>query len=116
VPDWVKVDAAAGLVRALNGETAFYNDCPPDLAARYTALLRPQSLKTFMTPVTAAAWRDTPSAYLVCDDDQCTPPEAQETFAARAGYVEHIAAGHSPFISQPGAVAAFITAASAAFR
>ena len=116
VPDWIKVDAAAGLVRALDGERVFYNDCPADLAASSAALLRPQSLRTFMTPVTAAAWRSTPSAYLVCDDDECTPPTAQEAFAARAAHVEHIAAGHSPFMSQPRAVAQFITAASEAFR
>jgi len=116
VPDWIKVDAAAGLVRALDGERVFYNDCPADLASRSTALLRPQSLKTFMTPVKAAAWRDAPSAYLVCDDDQCTAPSAQEAFATRAAQVQHIAAGHSPFLSQPEAVAEFITTASGAFR
>lgn len=116
VPDWVKVDAESGLVRALDGERAFYNDCPPAVAAGYTAMLRPQSLKTFITPVNAVAWQDAPSAYLVCDDDLCTAPAAQETFAARAGYVEHVATGHSPFISQPEAVAAFISRAGASFR
>jgi pimeloyl-ACP methyl ester carboxylesterase len=116
VPDWVKVDAVSGLVRALDGERVFYNDCPADLASRSTALLRPQSLKTFMTPVKAAAWHDAPSAYLVCDDDQCTPSAAQEAYAAHAMYVEHIAAGHSPFMSQPEAVAEFMQSASAAFR
>jgi pimeloyl-ACP methyl ester carboxylesterase len=116
VPDWIKVDEVAGLVRALDAERVFYHDCPADLASRSAALLRPQSLKTFMTPVNAAAWHDAPSAYLVCDEDQCTPPAAQEAYAAHATYVEHIATGHSPFMSRPEAVAGFIQSASAAFR
>lgn len=116
VAPWITVDTAAGVVRARSAESVFYHDCPAELAARSVARLRPQSLKSFMTPVTAAAWHDAPSAYLVCDDDRCLLPEVQEPLAARAGYVGHLAASHSPFMSQPEAVAEFIQSASATFR
>jgi pimeloyl-ACP methyl ester carboxylesterase len=116
VAPWIMVDAAGGLTRALDGESVFYHDCPAELAARSAARLRPQSLTSFMTPVRAAAWHDAPSAYLVCDDDRCLLPEFQEPLAARAGFAGHIAAGHSPFMSQPAAVAQFIQSASTAFR
>ncbi len=115
VPSWLDVDTATGLVRALDAGRVFYNDCPPELTARAVTLLRRQSLKTFITPALAAAWKEAPSAYLVCDDDNCTPVTAQEVFAARATYVEHINTGHSPFMSQPAAVADFIDSSAAKF-
>lgn len=115
VAPWITVDPQGGLTAARDAEAVFYGDCPPELAAASARRLRPQSLKSFMTPAAAAAWRRTPSAYLVCDEDKCLLPAVQETLANRAGYVEHLAASHSPFLSQPQAVAEFIESAIARF-
>ena len=68
----------------------------------------PQSLRSFGDAQTAAAWRELPSSYLVCQDDQAIPVAAQEAMSARAGFVERLAVSHSPFASQPAAVAAFL--------
>lgn len=115
VAPWITVDVGAGVTVPRDAEAVFYGDCPPEVARDCARRLRPQSLRSFMTPVTAAAWRQGPSAYLVCDDDKCLLPDGQETLARRAGFTGHLAASHSPFISQPGAVASFLEAAVASF-
>jgi pimeloyl-ACP methyl ester carboxylesterase len=55
-------------------------------------------------PVLAAAWLHTASTYLVCVEDRGTPADRQREFAARAGRVVELDAGHHPFLSQPAAV------------
>ncbi len=115
LPPWIVPDEASGLCRVLDPRTAFYGDCPDEVAAAATARLVDQSLASFFEPVSAAAWREKPSAYLICDDDQAVPPPLQEQLAAGAEHVEHVAAGHSPFLSQPRAVEAFLQRAVEAF-
>ena len=65
------------------------------------------------TMLTAAAWRELPSSYLLCEQDQALPVPAQEAMSARTSIVERLASGHSPFYSHPGEVAAFIARAAA---
>lgn len=115
VAPWITVDPQAGLTSAGDAEAVFYGDCPPEVAAASVQRLRPQSLGSFMTPAAAAAWQHAPSAYLVCDQDKCLLPAVQETLCTRAGYVAHLAASHSPFLSRPRAVAEFIESAIARF-
>jgi pimeloyl-ACP methyl ester carboxylesterase len=55
-------------------------------------------------PVAAAAWQEVSSTYLACTQDRGTPIDRQREFAARAGTVVEIDAGHHPFLSQPAAV------------
>ena len=83
-------------------------DCPPDVAAEALNHLARQSLSVIEAPVQAAAWRQVPSTYLVCIEDNGTPVAAQRAFARRAGTVVEIDAGHHPFLSQPVAVADLI--------
>lgn len=65
-----------------------------------------------------AAWRNIPVVYLVCENDRIAPVEVQEAMAnnvKEAGgdlIVERIASGHSPYLSQPGAVADFLRRAA----
>jgi pimeloyl-ACP methyl ester carboxylesterase len=115
VAPWITVDTEARVTIPRDAGAVFYADCLPEVAEESARRLRPQSLRSFMTPVTGAAWRQAPSAYLICDEDKCLLPAVQETLAGRADYVEHIAASHSPFLSQPRAVAQFIESASARF-
>ena len=59
-----------------------------------------------MEPVAAPAWRTTPSTYIVCAQDGAIPAQLQrELFAPRAQAVLELNASHSPFLSQPAALA-----------
>ena len=84
----------------------FYNDC--DTATREWAIerLAPQSSSAFAEPVARPAWREVPSTYIVCARDGAIPPELQRTlFAPRAERTIELDTGHSPFLSQPAALA-----------
>jgi pimeloyl-ACP methyl ester carboxylesterase len=108
VPPWIEVDFDRAAIHAHRSETILYNDCAPDVLAAARARLRPQSLASFLEPVTAASWHDHPTAYLICELDNCVPVAAQEEIAQGAGRIERLAAGHSPFMSRPGEVEAFL--------
>jgi pimeloyl-ACP methyl ester carboxylesterase len=90
----------------------FLQDCSPEIAVEAGAHLARQSLSVLQQPVTASAWRQIPSTYLVCTRDRGTPVAAQREFARRATHVVELDAGHHPFLSQPAAVAGLITGLS----
>ncbi|KAM3065245.1 hypothetical protein ACMFMG_004367 [Clarireedia jacksonii] len=53
------------------------------------------------TKLTRAAYKYTPSTYLICENDQAAPLQYQEMFAATAGAeVDKCNSGHSPMLSQ----------------
>jgi pimeloyl-ACP methyl ester carboxylesterase len=90
-------------------EQVFYHDCTPEVTAASVARLHPQSLSACTQPLRAAAWETIPSTYVVADRDAGLPQVVQEGMAAgRAGRVVHVDAGHSPFLSRPGELAALI--------
>jgi pimeloyl-ACP methyl ester carboxylesterase len=82
-------------------EDVFYNDCSESDAAWAVPQLQPQSASSFADTLRAAAWRDRPSTYVVCERDQAIPLFAQEAMSQRAGEVVRLDAGHSPFLSRP---------------
>jgi pimeloyl-ACP methyl ester carboxylesterase/ketosteroid isomerase-like protein len=82
----------------------FLHDCDAEVQAQAAGHLARQSLQVIGQPVTAAAWQQVPSTYLVCARDRGTPPHRQREFARRAGAVVEIDAGHHPFLSRPDAV------------
>ncbi len=112
IPPWMEVDAAADIARVLAPEQVFYADVEPAVAASAAARLRTQSMACLGTVLTAAAWRELPSSYLICEQDQALPVPAQEAMSARTNIVERLASGHSPFYSHPGEVAAFLARAA----
>lgn len=84
----------------------FYNDC--DTATREWAIaqLAPQCNAAFIAPVARPAWREIASTYIVCARDGALTPELQRTlFAPRAERSIELDTGHSPFLSQPAALA-----------
>jgi pimeloyl-ACP methyl ester carboxylesterase len=84
----------------------FYADCDAETQQASTARLRPMPTAPVEEPVSSAPWRDIPSTYVVCTQDMAIPVEWQrELFAPRADEVVELEAGHSPFFSQPAAVA-----------
>lgn len=113
-PDWWSV--AGGLVTAGTPGHAprdlFYADVPGPLADAASDRLATQSMSAFTESVTSVAWRTTDTTYIVADDDQIVPPPAQVAWAERAGSaIRHLETSHSPFLSQPEAVADIIEAA-----
>jgi pimeloyl-ACP methyl ester carboxylesterase len=86
--------------------TVSYADCDEETRTCAIARLRPQVPAPFAEPVAVAAWRATPSTYVVCTEDESLPVEVQrEVFAPRAGEVVELVSSHSPFFSQPERVA-----------
>jgi pimeloyl-ACP methyl ester carboxylesterase len=82
----------------------FLQDCDPDIQRQATKKTARQSLAVLEQPVQSAAWQHVPSTYLLCTEDRGTPADLQREFAARAGSVVELDAGHHPFLSQPTAV------------
>ena len=115
VPYWIRVDDDAGACFAEDSHKILYNDCSEEITAAAQARLQGQSLASFLEPVTAAAWRERPYAYLICEIDQCVPAEAQEGLAEGASHIERIEASHSPFMSRPGEVEQFLRRAVSSF-
>jgi pimeloyl-ACP methyl ester carboxylesterase len=90
---------------SLAGEV-FYNDCDTQTREWAIARLAPQNNAAFVAPVARPAWRGTPSTYIVCARDGALPPDLQRTlFAPRAERTIELDTGHSPFLSQPAALA-----------
>jgi pimeloyl-ACP methyl ester carboxylesterase len=115
IPDWVKVDVEKEAIYVDQTETILFNDCSPEVVAFAQSRLKPQSLASFIDPVTAVAWQERPSAYLITELDNCVPAEQQEQLADGAEYIERLAASHSPYLSRPEDVEEFLRRAVAKF-
>jgi pimeloyl-ACP methyl ester carboxylesterase len=59
-------------------------------------------------PLTEVAWKTSPSTYIICEADMAVPPAQQEEFAKRANRIRRLNTSHSPFLSQPAALAQLI--------
>jgi pimeloyl-ACP methyl ester carboxylesterase len=91
-----------------NPVTTFYGDLPPAEGEEAARRLVPQSARSFSDALTAAGWHTVPSTYIVCEQDQALPEASQLRLAERSGAVHRMAAGHSPFLSQPAELAALL--------
>ena len=88
----------------------FLQDCDPEIQREAADKTACQSLAVLAQAVQSAAWQHVPSTYLVCAEDRGTPAALQREFAAGAGSVGELDAGHHPFLSQPAAVRDLILA------
>jgi pimeloyl-ACP methyl ester carboxylesterase len=81
------------------------------------AVQQPISLSIFGDVMGVPAWKSLPSWYLVAQDDQALPPDAQRMFANRMGATTiEVPSGHLAMVSHPGEVVKLTeTAAEAAF-
>jgi pimeloyl-ACP methyl ester carboxylesterase len=110
-PDWwnVKDGIAAAGTEAHPAQGLFYADLPAAEADAAAARLTTQSVRAYHDTVTATSWRGRPTTYVITEQDAIFPPQAQEALAARAGSeTVRLATSHSPFLSQPVAVADII--------
>jgi len=83
-----------------------YADCSPDEAVRAIRLLTTQTSGHGRTDAVAERWTGVPTRYVVCADDQALDVEVQRRMANRCSSQVELHSGHSPFIAQPGALAA----------
>ncbi|KAL9107411.1 MAG: hypothetical protein Q9227_007695 [Pyrenula ochraceoflavens] len=99
----------------------FYNGVEQSEAEYWESTLEPHAAVTFNSPLpNRPAWRDVPVHYLVCEKDQALYPYKQHFMADRIGkekgakgFVKEVCdAGHSPFLSQPERVVAFLRRAA----
>lgn len=112
VPPWWDVDE--GTVTPRQPHEVFFNDVPLDVAERAAARLRPHSLDAFTEQLSAAAWRSTPTTYVVCEQDRAIPVAAQDSMSRSASSVVRISSGHSPYLSREAELAQLIAEVSGA--
>ncbi|CAA9490749.1 MAG: hypothetical protein AVDCRST_MAG13-1724, partial [uncultured Solirubrobacteraceae bacterium] len=112
-PDWFIPGDEGATVFPDRPEEIFYNDCPPDVAAAAKQRLVPHARSVFTDALHGTAWRDVPTSFVVCEQDNAIPAFAQDAMAARAGTVHRLDSGHSPFLSRPDEVAELLRAAAA---
>ena len=103
---FLDIDPEGGTFTVRPGVLAqtFLQDCDSEVQRQALGKTARQSLAVLEQPVQAAAWQHVPSTYLVCGQDRGTPADVQREFAARAGSVVELDAGHHPFLSQPAEV------------
>jgi pimeloyl-ACP methyl ester carboxylesterase len=80
----------------------FCADVPVDTAEAMFATQRPLSLAALTENATAAGWKTKPSWYLVSENDNAIPPDAERFMAERMGATtKSLAGSHTVFIAQP---------------
>jgi pimeloyl-ACP methyl ester carboxylesterase len=93
----------------------FAADVDPAQARVMHAVQQPLSTSTFGDVMGVPAWKSCPSWFLVAEDDQAIPPEAEAQFAKRMGATTvAIASGHLAMVSHPDEVAQLIKTAAEA--
>jgi pimeloyl-ACP methyl ester carboxylesterase len=95
-------------VEAMTPATTFYNDVDAETARHAVSRLGYQSHASMQQKLTETAWKAIPSTYVICEVDNALPVAAQELIAARADDVQRLCTSHSPFLSQPAALARLI--------
>ena len=109
------VAAVSGLTCTLRPEAlrpAFYGDCAEEVAARAVERLTPEPLKPLATPlrVTHERFGRVPRAYIECLRDRAITIAAQRRMrhALPCDPVFTLDSDHSPFLSQPAALAGLL--------
>ena len=98
-PPWWRFDR--DMIIASHPLDLFFSDVPRRDARWAVEQLQPTSHAAFGESLQAAAWHTIPSTYVICELDHAFPVVLQERFALRAGTVERLNTGHSPFLARP---------------
>jgi pimeloyl-ACP methyl ester carboxylesterase len=92
----------------------FAGDIEPATAKVMYAVQQPLALSAFGDVMGVPAWKSLPSWYLVAQNDEAIPPDAERQFAGRMGATTvEIASGHVAMVSYPDAAAGLIKQAAA---
>jgi pimeloyl-ACP methyl ester carboxylesterase len=93
----------------------FAGDVDPTWARVMYAAQQPIALSAFDEVMGAPAWKSLPSWYLVAQNDEAIPPDAERQFAARMGATTvEVPSSHLPMVSRPDEVADLIEKAAEA--
>ena len=77
------------------------------------AVQQPLSVSALSDVMGPPAWKSLPSWYLVAQNDEAIPPDAERLFAGRMGAtVTEIASSHVAMVSHPDVVADLIQTAA----
>ncbi|MFD8075556.1 alpha/beta hydrolase [Streptomyces sp. NPDC059718] len=101
-------EGAGDFLTVANPVDVFYGDVARSVAEKAAAALGYQSYASTTQKLTAVAWQKIPSTYIICEADGAIPPFVQELFAKRADRTLRLNSSHSPFLSQPSALAQLI--------
>jgi pimeloyl-ACP methyl ester carboxylesterase len=130
VNDLLKQGPPASWAAALLKDSAGFLTLPPDTIAKdfaqdldaaqvklIAATQGPWAERCIGDALTAGAWHDRPSWYVLAENDHMIDPQAQGAMAARIGAkVTRVASSHVPMLSHPAEVAAVIAAAAASIK
>lgn len=83
----------------------FYGDCDAATVAWAVSHLRLHNGICNVTPVTRTSWREFASTNIVLTEDHASPTFMQRELAKRATHIREMNSSHSPFLSQPKALA-----------
>jgi pimeloyl-ACP methyl ester carboxylesterase len=84
----------------------FAGDVDPVKAKVLYAVQQPLPASSFGDVMNVPAWKSLPSWYMVAQDDQALPPDAERMFANRMGATTvEVPAGHLAMVSHPAEVA-----------
>jgi pimeloyl-ACP methyl ester carboxylesterase len=87
----------------------FARDVPEAETRVMAATQKPIHGSAFQATLTAAAWRQLPSWFLVATEDRSISPDLLRFYARRAGGTTvEVASSHVPFLSRPAEVAHLI--------
>ena len=79
------------------------------------AVQQPISMRAFDDVMGEPAWKSQPTWYLVAQNDEAIPPDAERLFAGRMGATTiEVEAGHLAMVSRPGEVTELIKEAATA--
>jgi pimeloyl-ACP methyl ester carboxylesterase len=91
----------------------FAADVDPTQARVLYAVQQPLATSAFAEVMGFPAWKTLPSWYLVAQNDEALPPDAERQFAARMGATTvETPSSHVPMVSQPDQVADLIVKAA----
>jgi pimeloyl-ACP methyl ester carboxylesterase len=92
----------------------FAADVDPTWARMMYAVQQPLALSAFETVMGVPAWKSLPSWYLVAENDEAIPPDAERQFAQRMGATTvEIPSSHVAMVSYPDEVAELVEKAAA---
>ena len=102
----IKIEVDENLLSTVKRDAvipAFYKDVDLQIAQDAINLLRPFPIDSVNVGV-GEAWRDHPTTYVLCRNDEAITPQTQREMSALADTVVEWDCGHSPFFSDPDLV------------